>query len=108
MALFNFVLPYGVDVILYSYLHLADALGRAQPRADLYYATPMLHHDTFVGTCRQALALSQHRIFESWFFGWLVLYNTTRSVPLLHANLTDLKLRICKSSLHDDLPSMMP
>src|SRR4249920_4113728 len=37
---------------------------------------------------------------KSWFLGLAALYITTPlRISLLHANLTDLKLRICKSSL---------
>ena len=65
---------------------------------DFDVTAPMLHHDTFVGSVVEALALSQHRIFE--VMGLVALYNTTPlRISLLHANLTDLKLRICKSSL---------
>src|SRR6185295_18203810 len=38
---------------------------------------------------------------KSWFCGLVALHITTPlRISLLHANLTDLKFRICKSSLH--------
>ena len=53
--------------------------------------------------------LSHYRIFEVTTFGLAALYITTPlRISLLHANLTYLKMRICKSSLHCPVALVMP
>ena len=60
---------------------------------DFDLATPMLHHDTFVGRVVQALALSRTVYSKSWP-GLAALYNTTPLEFPVHANRTDLKLHL--------------